>query len=117
MAKAKQNMIIKQPVDAKLLKEITRRVVDKVKPDKIILFGSYVHGKPNKDSDLDLFVIKNTRLPASKRFAMVSDALYPRLIPMDFIVKTPKEIKRRLEAFDPFIKDVLKQGKVLYEKK
>ena len=27
-------------------------------PEKIILFGSYAHGQPSKDSDVDLVVIK-----------------------------------------------------------
>lgn len=109
--------ILKPPVNRKLLKKITRRIVTKIKPDKIILFGSYANGRPNKDSDLDLFVIKNTSLPPSKRFGMLSDILYPRLIPMDFIVKTPREIRDRLKGFDPFIKEIMNHGKVLYEKK
>jgi len=105
------------PVDASLLKEITRRIVAKVKPLKVILFGSYAYGKPNKDSDLDLFIIKNTKLPASKRYALVSSALNPRIMGMDFIVRTPKEIENRLSGFDPFLEEVLSKGKVLYEKK
>jgi len=105
------------PVNKNLLKEITRRIVAKINPKKIILFGSYAHGKPNKDSDIDLFIIKETTLSSSKRFGLVSDALYPRLIPMDFIIKTPGEIKKRLKGFDPFIKDIMTRGKVLYENK
>lgn len=107
--------ILKFPINQKLLDEITDRIVEKINPLKIILFGSFAYGKPNKDSDLDFFIIKKTKLPFRKRYGMVSDALYPRMIPMDFIVKTPKEINERLKKFDPFIKEVLKRGKVLYE--
>ncbi len=35
--------------------------IEKLKPlnpDKRILFGSYAYGKPNEDSDIDLFLIK-----------------------------------------------------------
>lgn len=35
---------------------------------------------------------------------------------MDIIVKTPEEIKDRTKKFDPFIRNILKTGKVLYEK-
>ena len=115
--KEKKKRIIKPPVDEQLLNEVVRRMVKKVKPEKIILFGSYAYGKPTKDSDLDFFIIKNTKLPFSRRFGMVSDAIFPRLIPMDFIVKTPKEVQDRLNSFDPFIKEVLTRGKVLYERK
>jgi|SRR3989339_251354 len=117
MTKAKKKQItIKPPITAKLLGKITKRIVDGINPEKVILFGSYVYGKPNKNSDLDFLIIKNTKLSFSKRFAVVSDALYPRLIPMDFIVKTPKEMSNRLN-FDPFLKEIVTKGKVLYEKK
>lgn len=117
MNKQKNGKTIKPPVNDQLLGEIARRIVKKVKPEKVILFGSYAYGKPTKDSDLDLFIIKNTKLPSSKRFGMVSDAVFPRFIPMDFIVRTPQEVNARLNCFDPFIKEVLNRGKVLYEKK
>ena len=29
-----------------------------LKPNKIILFGSYAYGTPNEDSDIDLFLLK-----------------------------------------------------------
>ncbi len=47
---------------------------------------------------------------------MVSELLEPRKIPMDIIVKTPAEIKKREKYFDPFTKNMM-SGKVLYEKK
>ena len=108
---------LKYPVNKKLLSQITKRIVQKINPQKIILFGSYANGHPDKDSDIDLFIIKNTALPTTQRYSAASDALYPRLIPMDFIVKTPKEVKVRLKKKDPFIQYILTNGKVLYEKK
>jgi uncharacterized protein len=116
MSKKEALKEIKPPVSGKLFKEITERIVAKIKPEKIILFGSYAYGRPNKDSDLDLFIIKNTRLSSGERYAAVSDALYPRVIPMDFVVKTPREVRERLAGFDPFVKEVLSKGRVLYEK-
>jgi len=43
-------------VDERLLKEIVNRIVNKVHPDKIILFGSYAYGKPKDGSDLDILI-------------------------------------------------------------
>jgi uncharacterized protein len=37
--------------------DIARKIADCFNPEKIILFGSYAWGKPDRDSDLDLFVI------------------------------------------------------------
>ncbi|PIS28371.1 nucleotidyltransferase domain-containing protein [Candidatus Saganbacteria bacterium CG08_land_8_20_14_0_20_45_16] len=112
----KQKKPIKPPVTASVLADITQRIVEKVKPEKIILFGSYAYGKPGKDSDLDLFIVKKTKLRSKKRYGLVSDALFPRLIPMDFVIRTPGEIKSRLKNFDPFLQDIISNGKVLYEK-
>jgi len=47
----------------KEIKKITKQIVEKYKPEKIIIFGSFAWGKPSKDSDVDLFIIKNTKNP------------------------------------------------------
>ena len=47
--------------ELKKLKIVTQRIVENYDPEKIILFGSYAWGKPNKDSDFDIFVVKKTK--------------------------------------------------------
>jgi len=46
-------------------KEMIGRTVERIKkeyqPEKTILFGSYAWGEPDKHSDLDLFIIKETQ--------------------------------------------------------
>ena len=39
------------------LDEISRIIADTVPVESIYLFGSYAYGTPNKDSDLDLYVV------------------------------------------------------------
>ena len=58
------------------ISEIVNKIVSGYSPDKIILFGSYASGKPNENSDLDLFVIKNTNLPRPQRTTHVRKMLY-----------------------------------------
>ena len=108
--------VIEPPVRKSLINTIVKRLVANLDVVKVILFGSYVSGKANEDSDLDLLIIVNTRERGIKRYAMVSELLEPRKIPMDIIVKTPEELKHRTKMFDPFIRNILKTGKVLYEK-
>jgi len=100
-----------------LLEEIVKKLVENIDVRKIALFGSYSTGTYTKDSDLDLFVIAETKEKGIKRHAYISKLLEPRKIPMDIIVKTPDEIKKRANYFDPFITNINKNGKVLYEKK
>lgn len=107
---------LEPPVNKSLINTILKQLINHLDVVKIILFGSYVSGKPTKDSDLDLLVILNTKEKGLKRYAMVSELLEPRKIPIDIIVKTPDEIRTRERMFDPFIRSIFKTGKVLYEK-
>lgn len=107
------------PPVAETLPKAIELIVKKIKPEKIILFGSYAHGNPNHDSDVDLFVIMKTRKKDIKRNLDISLLLIPREFPVDIIVKTPKEVEQAIKggvnnAF--FIREILKTGKVLYER-
>jgi predicted nucleotidyltransferase len=106
-----------QHLNTELLNEIAQKISKTFSASKILLFGSYAYGKPGKDSDLDLFIIMETKKSSAKRRIMVSRLFRDREVPMDFIVRTPEEIKKRLSLGDPFIKKILEKGYVLYEKK
>ena len=45
------------------LDEITKVITETIPVESIYLFGSYAYGTPNKDSDLDLFVVFKDELP------------------------------------------------------
>jgi predicted nucleotidyltransferase len=94
-----------------------QRIVQTLRPEKIILFGSYAYGAPTPDSDVDLLIIMETNAPGKERSWAVSRLLIPRPFPVDILVKTPKEVERALEKGDFFIKEVLSSGKVLYERR
>ena len=104
-----------QPV-AEALPAVTQRLVRKLHPEKIILFGSYAYGTPNPDSDVDLLVIMNTRALVTERYLKVSRLLRPRPFPVDILVKNPAEIQRALAEGDFFIREILTKGQVLYER-
>ena len=99
------------------LNEVTDKIVQALKPEKIFLFGSYAYGNPEKDSDIDLFIIMETSERPAKRRIRVSRLFWDRPVPMDFVVKTPTEIAERISMGDFFIKKILTKGKVLYDKK
>lgn len=100
----------------KILGSALKRLTEKLDVEKIILFGSCLKGTETTDSDIDLLVTVNTKKKGIERYAMVSELLEPRQMPMDIIVKTPAEMKRREKYFDPFINNIQKNGLVLYEK-
>jgi len=100
----------------KSLRPAIQKVVDGLKPEKIILFGSYAYGFPNPHSDVDLLVILKTRASLKERSWKVSRLLLPRAFPVDILVKTPRELEKALKSGDFFLKEILTRGKVLYER-
>jgi predicted nucleotidyltransferase len=108
------------PPVAKTLPQAIERIVTALKPEKIILFGSYADGNPNHDSDVDLLVIINNRRNPKENHRAVSMLLYPRQFPVDIIVKTPKEVRDALRGGVNngfFIREIVKKGKVLYDRR
>lgn len=98
-----------------------KRIVDKIKkeykPEKIYIFGSFAYGKPHKDSDLDLFIVKNTKKNRGERYMDVGRMILDREMPVDILVYTPGEVKKRIELGDFFVKKIINQGKLVYENK
>jgi predicted nucleotidyltransferase len=105
----------KSSVDADVLKEVVRKIVEAFRPERIILFGSHAYGAPAQDSDVDLLVIMDTKARPAERSARIAKVCRPRYLAMDILVRTPEEIDQRLKGFDPFLEEILTRGKVLYE--
>jgi len=98
----------------KEIESIAIQIVQKYEPEKIILFGSAARGEAGPDSDADFLIIKSqTPYYGADRIRELS-RLIERDIPVDFLVYRPEEFEKRLEMGDPFLKAVLKDGKVLY---
>ena len=97
------------------LDRVTRSIVRAFHPQKIILFGSRAVGSARPDSDVDLLVIMESEKPAGRRAADIYRLLKARRFSLDVLVFTPAEIRKKLAGFDPFLEDILKKGRVLYE--
>jgi len=96
--------------------EITEKIIKGYNPEKIILFGSAAKGELRKDSDADFFIIKDTEERFFNRCRAVRRLIRGREIPVDIIVYSPKEVNHALEIGSFFTEDIIKNGKVLYEK-
>jgi predicted nucleotidyltransferase len=83
---------------------------------KIVIFGSYARGDWTEDSDLDVLVVKETEERWLDRTVTVSGICRPRRLPMDILVKTPDEIEEMLEERSLFMRTVLNEGMVAYDK-
>ena len=101
----------------KEIQKIADKIVKEFKPQKVVIFGSYAWGKPTKDSDLDLFVIKDDPIKNTRELAIdLEQILIDRDVPLDLLVYKPDQVAKRLNMNDKFVKRILEQGEVLYER-
>jgi predicted nucleotidyltransferase len=100
-------------VPMRVIRRYARAIAEEFKPDKIILFGSYAYGTPNEDSDVDLLVI----MQAANQITQSVRIRYRLTAPFacDLIVRTPREMKWRLEEGESFTTEIVSRGKILYE--
>lgn len=100
-------------------KELIAKITEKIKkhynPQEIILFGSYSNGRQERDSDVDILIIKETEDKYRERTLKVRRILSEEnsIIGMDIIVYTPEEISKRMEIGDSFLSKILNEGIVL----
>ena len=90
------------------------RIGRKFRPRKVVLFGSHAWGNPTPDSDLDLLVV----LPFKGRAVRKSVEIRMKLrspFPIDLLVRTPEKVRERLAMGDTFMREILEEGRVLYE--
>jgi predicted nucleotidyltransferase len=101
---------------SKIAQEITDRVVDKIRPEKVIFFGSAAREEANESSDIDLFIVAKTDKPFPARMKPVHDILYEMRYPcaVESVIYTPEEFKQAQNKGSLFVYEVLTTGKVLY---
>lgn len=103
----------------KLEKNLSRVVTSlrlNYRPEKIILFGSLAEGKIGPWSDIDLFIIKATDKDYFDRLREVV-RLCDYNVGIDFFIWTPEEFAQRGKMSSFIKEEVLKKGKVIYERK
>jgi predicted nucleotidyltransferase len=101
---------------SELLEEITRRILAVSAPEQIILFGSYAHGEPGPDSNLDLLVIERGVEAPRRESVRLRRVLRGLLVPIDVVVATPQQIERHRNTIGLIYRPALQEGKILYER-
>jgi predicted nucleotidyltransferase len=96
------------------IEHVVEQIVEKFKPQKIILFGSYARGNSRPESDVDMLVAMDTSLREVQQAIQISQQIEYRF-GLDLIVHTSKHLAERVKMGDWFLREVLGKGKVLYE--
>lgn len=105
-------------VTENLLSEITA-ILKQFGIEKLILFGSYAYGMPNKDSDIDLLVIKDIPANETRDFRIkLKKALWMKFgklnYSFDILVDNEQRINERIAMGDLFYKEIYFKGKTIY---
>jgi predicted nucleotidyltransferase len=101
----------------KLIREVVRKITSEFAPDKIILFGSHAHGRPDKDSDLDLLVVMDSPVPRPECDISVRKAIGPISVPVDVFTISPEEFDETKNVIGGIAYAPAKYGRIVYEKR
>lgn len=102
---------------SEIIEKIKDRVIEGINPEMIVLFGSCAKGTLTKESDIDLMVVKDSKLRRDERDTEIRKFLKDIVFPMDIFVYTRSEVDQYRKLPSSFISKILGTGKVLYERK
>jgi predicted nucleotidyltransferase len=101
----------------KIFEKIERyrdRVVRKVNPQAIILFGSFARSDINEGSDVDIVVKANFKEPFLDRIKTLLDLNDGIGLPLEPVGYTPDEFRKMKMEENSFIEEVIATGKLIY---
>ncbi len=97
------------------IKSFVNDVINRFNRERVILFGSHASGGATPDSDVDILVVMDFKSRPHQQAFEIRRTI-KRSFPLDILVRRPADINRRLRLGDFFIKEIMQEGKVLYEK-
>ncbi len=104
----------RQRIPQAAIDDVVRQIAREFRPRKIILFGSYARGDFRPESDVDLMVVMETSLkPVRQEIEICHRIEYE--FGLDLLVYTPKALKERIALGDSFLKEIVREGKIVYE--
>jgi predicted nucleotidyltransferase len=106
--------VLKTPATLDDIREVVREIVERFRPRRVLLFGSYAYGEPTPGSDVDLLIEMDTPLRNVEQAVEIRMAVdFP--FPADLLVRNPQQIAERLAMGDVFLQKVVTKGVTLYE--
>jgi predicted nucleotidyltransferase len=93
---------------------MVKRIVQRFRPEQIILFGSQARGDAGPDSDIDLLVVMPVEGCVCEKRLDIRQALHDIPLPIDVVVTPPEEFAWRKEVVGTIEWPATREGKVLY---
>ncbi len=98
------------------LDNIKELIIETIPVGKIFLFGSHADGKPDADSDLDIYVVipDKVKIKEIDAIRLIRKAIrYKKTMPVDIIVGKEKKFNRRKSSVT-IESQIEKNGILLY---
>ena len=102
---------------AEVLEPYLRLIVERFRPEKVILFGSQAYGHPNEHSDVDLLIVRRNIVSENQSNLEIRQAFWSVATPrpsFTILTKTPARIQECLAQHSPFYEEILSRGVELY---
>ena len=116
-SEATQMNAVHVPIDRNTMQVITRLIVERFDPEKVILFGSHARREAGRHSDLDLLVVLRTDAAQPRRGNPIRRAIAERFVlPVDVIIRSPEILAEQGSNPQSTLYKVLAEGEVLYER-
>jgi predicted nucleotidyltransferase len=96
------------------IRQLGRDIGREFRPERVLLFGSYARGTATADSDVDLLIVLPFEGKPVQKSVEIRLKLRPSF-PVDLVVRTPENVRERVAMGDDFMRELLEEGKVLYE--
>lgn len=106
-----------RPITPELLEEVTRRLVEALGPEEIILFGPYADGTPDKDDDLKLLIVVPDGIPGFEKRDWALRALESideLPVPFTVLVRPRSVVDRASKVSASLAGKIAETGKLLY---
>ena len=104
-------------VTPELISYIVEKIANSVAPQRIILFGSQAREESTQMSDLDLFIVQDSKMSNREMRRKIEHLLGGRRFGVDLLVRRPEEVERNVDDGNPFYtRHILEEGRVLYER-
>ena len=97
-----------------ILEDIINRIVETVRPEKIILFGSAARGEMGPNSDVDLLIIRKGG-HSRKLVGQIYRKLHGVGAAVDTVMVSPADVERYKDSHALIIKPALAEGRVVYD--
>ncbi|MCP4702734.1 MAG: nucleotidyltransferase domain-containing protein [Gammaproteobacteria bacterium] len=99
---------------SEMVEYLVKRIVEEIRPLRILIFGSAARGETGANSDIDLLVV----MPEGIHRRRTAQLLYRKIrgvgVPFDILVATPADLEKHKNNIGLIYRTILIEGREVY---